>query len=134
MTLARIWDLDKKKKTEHLGPVEGGVFFCHRDYNDFCIEIFDLDVSYADIKHLCKIGTVWMQNAERPDKNPWEEIKALPKFQSVDASTYDSVGMAVYPYLPEFYFVPNGEKGKRFLRKSERRSERRTWLRWKNSQ
>lgn len=127
MTLARVWNLSSDKKRVHDGSEPGGVFFCHRDYNDFNVNInTDYDVSYADLPYLIRIGRVWVQDAERPDLHSWTEVRKvsdIPKFRKIDGSTYDAVNELVLPFFPEFYFVPNGERGKRFLRKSLKRSE-----------
>jgi len=125
MTLIRRWDIPKTRTNEHLGPCEGGVFFAHRDYNDV-VSYWAEEVSFADLSHLLKLGRVWIQDAERPDLHPWEEIKSLndlPKFKRIDCSSYDSVGVGALPYMPEFYFAPNGAKGKRFLKRLRNRTK-----------
>ena len=135
MTLLRLWGLASHKKNIHQGPVPGGVFFCHRDYHDFNPYVHgSLGVSFADLSFLLKTGRVWMQDAERPqDHLSWQEITSpadLPKFRKIDCSNYDHVAEAIVPFLPEFYYVPKNFRGRRFLRRSENRADRRDFGPW----
>ena len=123
MTLIRRWDM--REKHAHKGPVPGGVFFAHRDFNDLA-SYWGREVSFADLPYLLRTGRVWIQDVERPDLHPWREIrnlKEVPTFRRVDASTADSVAIEALPFLPEFYFVPKNWRGARFLRRSALRTK-----------
>jgi hypothetical protein len=121
--LKRYWKMDRSKKMSHLGPCPGGLFFAHADHND--LPGYGTWTSSHDLAWMLDHGRVWVANAEAEAQH-WTEIHSvedLPAFESEIYEDWDSCTstLSVYPYMPEFYWLPSSEESRRALRKDAQR-------------
>ena len=123
--LKRYWRLERDRKMTHLGPCPGGLFFAHADHND--LPGYGTWTSTHDLAWMLDHGRVWMTNAEAADEaREWTEIHSvedLPVFESEFHEDWDSCTstLSVYPYMPEFYWLPASEESRKALRKDAQR-------------
>lgn len=125
MKLKRYWKIDRDNKMSHLGPCVGGLFFAHAVHND--LPGAGSWTSVHDLAWMLDHGRVWMANAEaEAEAQEWTEIHSvedLPVFESEIHEVWDSCSctLSVYPYMPEFYWLPSSEESRRALRKDAQR-------------
>ena len=123
MKLERHWKLERDNKMYHLGPRQGGLFFAHADHND--LPGYGTWTSVHDLAWMLDHGRVWVANAEA-EAQEWTEVHSvedLPVFKSEIHDDWDSCAatLSVYPYMPEFYWLPSSEESRRVLRKDAQR-------------
>ena len=125
MKLKRHWRLDRDNKMVHIGPCPGGWFFAHAVCNDLPAD--RERTSVHDLAWMLDHGRVWLSNAEAEDEaREWVEVHSvddLPVFRGVVHENYDScvTTFGVYPYMPEFYWLPSDEGSRKALKKDAQR-------------
>ena len=78
--------------------------------------------AHADLAYLLRVGTVWVTDAH--GLRPWAKVEgALPNFSA--SWSDEAERFVVTPFLPQFYFVPRGFRGRRFVRRAFNRAHRR---------
>lgn len=123
MRLKRYWKMDRDSKMSHLGPCPGGWFFAHETCNDLPGD--GSWTSVHDLAWMLDHGRVWVANAER-EIQEWTEIRSVGDLPTFKWGGHDDYGactttFGVYPYMPEFYWLPSSDESRKALRKDAQR-------------
>lgn len=109
---------DVKRRVD--GPVSGGTFWALDGAHD----LPGGPVAFGDLLFMVANGTVWMTDAFA--KLSWTVVvpDRLPDFHVVWRDDYDgcTVYVDIYPFMPQFYFVPRNRRGRRFLSRATARA------------